>query len=618
MKEDLEKIYLEAKDAYYSGNPIMTDEEFDELELKLENLGSDVINIVGTTDRSLKFAHLSPMLSLSKAQASLNGIPPDITNWFKKFPNEKLFEATPKYDGNAVNLIYKNGELSIAITRGNKFLGRDVTNKLKHIIPNKISHSSTVEIRGEVVIPVTIFDEKYSNAKNPRNFVAGILNRDEINPEIIKDLDFVAVEVRFHSESEYTYPPNTNKWFEEQGFNLKNLSYTYFNQETFQEIYRKYEQYRMHVSPYQLDGFVIKTLETNRKKYGETEHHPNWAIAIKFPPQKATAIVEGLTWDIGTTGNITPIVNFKPVKLDGSVISNASGYNLGFLLKMKVYPGSEVIIAKAGDIIPQIRSIVKEGDESKFSYPVICPACGTETKVDGVHLFCPNNDCSGKIFKKVLSGIRSLGIMKFGTATVKSIYDSGYTSVLDIFDQEKFTKENLISTGNFKDGKALDNLFIELYKIKSLPYYKVILSLGFDGIGETAAKQLAKKLNNQEYTFFGLEREALLGFEIGEWKYELIQKFISILNKRNISIEIEHIINGSIGCEFTGSPKEAGFKTKSDLLDFISKYGYVHESLKTAKLLLTDSLDSTSSKMETARKNGIEIMTYEKFVNSKM
>ena len=621
--QELEELYLQAKEAYYKGEPIMNDDEFDRLEEELRDQDSEVIEVVGYDgDRNLKFQHLSPMLSLSKAQASLDGTLPleQMQSWFAGFPNDTIYESTPKYDGNAVNLIYRSGKLSQAITRGDKLKGRDVTSKMLKIVPLTLKGiTQDVEIRGEVVIPTEIFFRKYygpltpSNYKNPRNFVAGVLNRDDNSPSVLDEIEFMGVEVRLH-DGDYEYPKDTQNWLKVQGFNQEHAQFITFTSKEFVETYNKMKTYREETSPFQLDGFVIKAPENIRKEMGDKGHHPNWAIAVKFPPKEAVTYVTGFKWNIGTSGSITPIATLEPIDLDGSTIKNVAAFNYGYIVKEKIYPGAKVVIAKSGDIIPIIQKVLEVGDESKWNAPKVCPSCGGKVEVETIHLVCTNDDCEGKMFKKFLVAIRTMKFDKFGSVTCKNLYDAGYTSIMDIFDSSKFNKKNLIASGYFKEGKTLDSLISEIEKVKLVPHFKVILSLGFDKIGNTASKQIAKMISGQAYSFAGLEKNAVAGFETGTKKWLKIEKFTKLLESRGIEIEKEVDILNGIGVEMTGSPKESGFKVKSDLIKFLASHGYVHKPLKEAKYLLTDSMTSTSSKMDAARKAKVEIITYEDLI----
>jgi DNA ligase (NAD+) len=374
------------------------------------------------------------------------------------------------------------------------------------------------------------------------------------------------------------------------------------------------KDHREKVSPFQLDGFVVKASEKRRKEMGDTGHHPNWAIAVKFPPKEAITKVIGYKWNVGTTGGITPIVRLEGVDLDGTTIRNVAGFNLGHLIRNKIYPGAEVVVAKSGDIIPQIVKVLKVGDESLFEYPKECPICGTPAVVESIHLYCPNEECEGKLFKKFLTAVRVLQMKKFGTVTVKTIYDCGFKSVIDIFDSSKFNKEALIATGSFKAGRTLDMLFEEIEKVKVLPLFRAILALSFTGVGMTASKQLARMVSNQTHSFSGLEKVAVSGFEEGSVKKQKIEEFVKVLEDRGIVVEKEIDVVDGIGFEMTGSPKESGYKVKSDFVKFMGNHGYFHTGLKEAKVLLTDSMTSSSSKMEAARKLGVEILTYAQMI----
>ena len=280
---DLETKYLKAKEAYYNGEPIMEDWEFDELEELLKSMDSDVINLVGTTDRNFKHQHLSNMTSLGKSQTHYNEKGDIIFNWeeinkfFAKFPKDTIFTAECKFDGMAINNIYRAGNIERAITRGDKTKGKDATNKFMRKIPLTINEKFDVEVRGEAMIPFAIFESKYKNHpdesirkyKNPRNMVAGVVNKDDISEELLNEICFMAVEVRIH-DGDYFYPVDTQQWLKDNGFNKEFPAYTLqFTAEEFEFVYYKMKNYRENDSKFQLDGFVIKASEDLRKEMDE-------------------------------------------------------------------------------------------------------------------------------------------------------------------------------------------------------------------------------------------------------------------------------------------------------------------------------------------------------------
>lgn len=622
---ELETKYLKAKEAYYNGEPIMEDWEFDELEDLLKSVDSDVVNLVGTTDRNFKYQHLSTMTSLDKSQTHIDEKGNIIFNWdeihkfFSKFPVGTIFTAEPKFDGMAINIIYRSGNIERCITRGDKLKGKDVTNKFIKKIPLTINSKFDVEVRGEAMIPYKIFETKYKNHpdeairkyKNPRNMIAGVVNKDDITEDLLNEICFMAVEVRIH-DGDYFFPENTESWLKENGFNKTYPSYILkFTADEFQEVYFKMKHYRENVSEFQLDGFVIKGPEYLRKSMGDTGHHPNWAIAIKFPPMPARTKIIDIENRVSTSGEFIPRIKMEGIDLDGSTVRHTAGFNWGYIIENGLFPGAEVEIVKSGDIIPIISKVINPVYSGKI--PTTCQ-CGSPLEMNGIHLICTSDDCEIKKKKRFIVGIGHYKMKSWGEITRNKLYEAGFTEIEQIFDPEIFNKETLISTGFFKEGKTLDKLFEEIDKIKTVSLPQVIISLGFDGIGMTAARQLAKYIRGKSYDFKGLEKKSLMGFDEGEKKRQKIENLIKVLEKRGISVEEEVEIVGGIGFEMTGSPKNTEFKVKKDLEKFLATYGYVHKGLKDAKILLTDSLTSNSNKMLEAKKRGIKIYEYSNFI----
>ena len=608
---ELEQLYLQAKEAYYSGFPIMSDDEFDSLEKELLSVGSTAPHIVGANDRKAKYSHPSGMLSLAKHQAAtVDGklvLPTaSAVNWMLG-TGCGLFEISPKFDGNAANVIYVNKKLHQILSRGVGNKGRDITDKVKHRVPKTIDLDGTVEIRGEVVLAVEIFNAKYSSFKNPRNLVAGILNRDDNPAETIADIDFVPVEVRHHQPAEILHI-EMKEFLKTWEFTKPFITYLNPSADQFEIVYKLMEDYRINKSPFQLDGFVIKTEAKLRLTLGENSHDPNWAIAIKFLPKEAITKIIDISWQYGKTGELTPVAIMEPIDLDGSTVSRASLFNYGYLINKAACPGAIVHIAKAGDIIPQIIKIVTPGDITKINHPTTCQ-CGAKLKIDGIHLYCPSDDCSVKNWYKFYLGVRSLGLDGVGAAMIQQFWDAGFKNALDLLNPAKMNRSQLIKLG-IKDGKILDNMIKELTKVTELRPKDIIITMGFEGMGNTIATQLGNYLSGVPHDFKGLEKAVIAGFEPGGSKRLAYNKLVNEISGFVKIIMPEKIAEGSIGCEFTGSPKSAGYKTKEDFLAAAKAKGYHHVGLKDAKVLFVDDLNSNSSKMTTAKAKGIKIMLY--------
>ena len=628
--QEKENLYLLAKQSYYEGRTIMSDLEFDTLEDELKSIGSQVTKIVGSQNlKDAKFNHASPMLSLNKIQVQHSKpLPIDsFTNWFtsncpKGLSNPQL-EATPKFDGSSCNLIYEDGKLKWALTRGDKEKGQNILDKMKLIVPNTINIKDKVEIRGEVVIPVSIFDSKYANIyKNPRNFVAGILGRDDISESIIKDFHFVSFEARIHTASDYYHHPHTFTFLRENSFILSPQHFI-FKPEEFASTYEKMQTFRESTSPYQLDGFVIKFDEQLRNQIGETDYSPKWAVAIKFPPKESITTIREIQWSPGLSGEFTPIALLEPIDLDGTTVSNVNLHNYGNVIKQGLFPGAQVIIVKSGDIIPIVQKVIKPVfDDIQKHIPTACTTPDCKIEIEGkIHLVCTNPNCTSKLINKLSHGIGTFNFRNVAGSTIKKLYSAGITSILDVFDNSKFNENNLIKSGQFKKGRQLEILMESRNNpVRKITLPLVITALAFDDVGHSTAAQIAKIFTNEQPNWSGLSSAAYRPFLDKEsTEYMIVLQFIEILKQNGFEMQTEEkpkVSADSILFEMTGSPKDFGFKTKDEFLSKVKSAGWVQHGLdKESKYLVTDDLNSSSSKMAKAKKLGIEIITYSDVIN---
>mgnify|MGYP002633222500 FL=1 len=630
-KSELESKYLEAKKLYYQGIPTISDWEFDQLENKLKDIGSDIINIVGTTQEK-EINHLSPMLSLQKIQVlDTENLPIEKFNSWVSSNNISsirlnntvfcnILEATPKFDGSSCNLIYIDGILNTALTRGNGKTGTDISDKMKLIVPNKINIPGIIEIRGEVIIKTKLFDIKYGNDyKNPRNFVAGILGRDYSTPEIISDFDFISFEYRVHKTKLYESYDHGNNPFEKlkengfiippyiQNFEIDNFSDVFFNMLNFRKT-----------SEYGLDGFVIKFPNEFKNRIGETDHHPKWATAIKFPPTEAITRIKSIAWNIGQSSEFKPIGVLEPIEIDGTTVSNVALHNIGNIIKHGLFPGAKVTIVKSGDIIPIVKDIIEPAFNQKIedNIPSTCSTPQCKIEIQGVHLVCTNPNCKSRAIGRLGNGISAFRMENIGGSTLHKLYNSGIETIIDLFDKSKFNQEKLIESGQFKKGRALDIIFESFEKRAPITMVTLIASLSFKATGWTTSKQVAKLYEGNTPNWYGINYAAYSPFLNSESdESKIVQKFIDTINQNGYIIENQQqtqITEDTITFELTGSPKEFGFKTKGDFLKEMSSKGFIQTPLqKGTKYLITDDTNSTSSKMNKARKLGIEIISYD-------
>lgn len=638
--KEKEDLYLKAKDRYYSGDPIMSDPQFDRLELWLESEDSKVTQKVGGADGDrdkLIHPHMSPMLSLEKIQVNDEDKFPlaEIQSW--NITHTYPIEATPKFDGNAIELQYRGGKLKLAVTRGEHGKGGDVTKKVLTMgVPAQLSVDKDIEIRGEVCMPMSVFKNKYQkDFKNPRNLVAGILNPNNDKDERSSDCVFVAYSIKMHQNGRAHYVEDAMANLERFGFN-KDYPVrveTIQNAADYRRVYDAFKHYREVQSPFQLDGIVLKTIESKRAAIGENKRHPKWAIAIKFPAKEATTTIKDHVWEVGYTGELSPVGILEPVDLDGSEITRVSLYNKTRIIANGTFPGAIVTIRKAGDIIPQIIKVVQPSPDSKKYanfFPTCCPSCNGKIDVEVYatkkgeapteHLMCNNPDCSGKLTRKLSLGISALKVKGIGDSTCESLIKSGVKNIFDVFDSAKFNTQALCKAGVFKPGRQLELILGAIKVLKQVDLDKAILALQFDGLGDTGSKAVADLVAGRISNFdnMGLEKAVVDPFlNSNSWQSQSIKSFLAVLKDNGITVNMpKQIAAGSIIFEMTGSPESAGYSTKEELVDYLARKGYVHGKLAKASLLLTDSYSSSTSKMKDAAKKGIKIMTYEDLINS--
>ncbi len=390
IKEQCE-LFLRYKFEYYILNkPTISDSIFDKFESALRSTGDSLaLEVVDLTDfptfevikklgldidkiapeQKVKndekyHKHWTMMLSIAKLQVNdEENIPYTELDRFLSKRKTERYECSCKYDGNSMSLMYDNGVLIQALTRGHGDEGKDRTKKMKLLVPNRISITGKVEVRGEVVISKKVWKDKYydeENLSNERNFVGGALNKEDYNVEEINDLVFVAYSL-VSVEDKITYIDNTMNVLEELGFNKKHkpfLSYIKDSSE-FEKMYFEFKEYRENCE-FLLDGIVIKYPENARTKMISKTKYPAWSLAIKFESQFAETLLQEFEWSNSKTGEFCPIALLEPVELGGTMNRRASCHNLSFIIKNGCFPGCIVKIRKAGEIINQVVEIVKK------------------------------------------------------------------------------------------------------------------------------------------------------------------------------------------------------------------------------------------------------------------
>jgi len=517
-----EELYLHWKRNYYDGNTLVPDADFDELESRLEAQGSTVIGMVGSKIAGVTVSHPSPMKSLQK----INVVPESeeyeiekVRKWVNKIlaytDGVTKLQCTLKYDGNAFNLIYKNGKFIKALSRGDGEKGQDVTHKLGILVdkfPHSSPHKTDCEIRGEVLIKKDLYESKYmdpNDPKNPRNFVAGILNpRNAIDESIIHDLVLMTYDLKVNKTH---YSPAHGVDFLNWMANSHECITFDLNIDlsNYEMVYRQFLDLRKS-SPFLIDGFVIKFPEEERTNIPEKDHHPEWAMAIKFPPTEKSTYIKDIEWNLGKTGELAPVAILEPVDIDGSTVSRASLYNAGFIMDMKTFPGAKVTIVKAGEIIPKITSVITEAPDI-YELPTTYEKALNfyHLTLDGIHLMIKADEIVDEIeIKKLRNGIDILGFKGIGPAACEDLYNAGITDISK-FWTSIFNKQDLIKSGFFKQGRSLDIIFDVINSIEEFKIKDIIHALQYEDAGKSVSRELGKKMSGVEYSFKSLTKKPI-------------------------------------------------------------------------------------------------------------
>ena len=423
----------------------------------------------------------------------------------KEFKNPK-YVCELKIDGLSVSLIYKDGILKTAATRGNGVLGENITHNVKTIksIPLKLKENIDLDVRGEIYMPKDTFiklnksraEKKEPLFQNPRNAAAGSIR--QLDSRIAKSRNLDAF---------FYHNPNTklNSHYE----TLKELKRLGLIINPHIELLNNINEVITYINkwslkrnelPYEIDGVVIKLDDINmQKELGYTAKSPKWATAYKFPPEEVETKLRSIICTVGRTGLITPNAIFDPVKVMGSTIRRATLHNESYIKERDLKIGDYILIRKAGDVIPEVISAVKEkrsGNEQEFIMPKYCPICNHELikSASLIDLICPNKLCDARNIEGLIhyASKQAMNIDGLGEKIIEQFYNQGIIrNFIDIYNL-KYQKEELTKLEGFGE-KSIKNLLSSIENSKNNSLEKLLFAIGIKGIGEKTAKILAKK-----------------------------------------------------------------------------------------------------------------------------
>ncbi len=632
---NIEKLISWAKAYYVDDEPIASDEEYDKLArecLEFENKNPNLINpnspnrrVGGAILKGFKKAnHLSRMWSQEDVFNDK-----ELEDWIKrasKVGDNLEFFCQPKFDGASLNLIYENGILKQAITRGDGEIGEDVTQNAMTIqsIPLEIAEKSLIEIRGEVVIKKSDFEdiniERLKNSEstfaNPRNAAAGSLRQLDSSITSKRKLFFNAWGVGQNSLN-FEKTSQMMDYIFSLGFVKTPMQTLVKNIDDIKKLYENMIKKR-DTFPMLLDGMVIKIDDiTTQQDLGFTQKFPRWSCAYKFPAVEKTTKLKDIILQVGRTGVVTPVAIVEPVLIEGANVERATLHNFDEIQRLDLKIGDEIIIIRSGDVIPKITKVLKDrrdGNEKEILKPTICPDCSSELLIEDIMIKCQNLDCPSRVVNSIIyfASKNCLNIDGLGDKIVELLVNE--KKIFDILDLYSLKYEDLENLEGFKE-KKINNLLNAIENSKNSELYRVLTSLGIEHIGEVASKSICSK--------FGLDLvdvsfEDLISIDgIGEQMANSFLEFFRV--NRQFVLKLFDILKPKVTIK--EEAKDNPFKNKTVVIT-----GTMSKSRDEIKLFLedlgakvsssvskkTDFLiygEDAGSKYDKAIELGIEILT---------
>ena len=619
---------IDANNQYRLGNPIMSDQEFDDLcDEYQKQISETEWNSFRDSlhENPGKVNHPFVMGSLNKLKFEE---PQEVWKFIKTYVTEDL-SISKKIDGISCRLFYDHGKLVSASTRGDGYAGEDLTDKIKYVknIPQTIDYLHPISVRGELIIFKEDFEKMNENGewKNPRNACAGLMNRKEFLPEEISNVSFIAYTVlgrKFFKRDQFNLLGSffkTVKYFSITKPRLEKLMEDESGKTICDELYKYYE----YETPYECDGLVISDIYyVNEDKY-----RPDAQVAFKVNEMVGEATLIDVSWEgPSKSGRMVPIGILDGVELGGSTISRVTLNNLDFLEKFELKYGAKVKISKSGNIIPKLIEVTKEGI-SQILYPDVCPSCGRKLVREGPDLKCVNRECLSLKYSQILNIIKKFDI---DNVSLKTLENWNLNTIDDILSfrarseyksEEKFIME--------LDRKMFQKSDLELFYrmnfdgISDKLLAKIVEHYGWDRIKGTFIQNGTDWTHDPSLNEFPKKYGWPNGIGLLMWERFLagIDQAISTMQKimadgrykgtAYVQSENGEKIRGSI-C-VTGSLK---FGSRDKFLEFAKEHGYEPKGsvVKGLTYLITNDPNSGTSKNIKARKLGVNVITEDYFM----
>jgi len=646
----VEEIQFLAHQYYVLDSPLVDDAFYDDLFRllqRVESLHTDLRDqdsplkkIGGEISKDFSpVPHDPPMLSLDNALSLEEFLVFDERIRRETGQSHPEYHAEPKYDGLAAEILYLEGILRKASTRGDGFTGEDITHTMRTVANVPLSlrkKPGRLLIRGEVVMKKQDFldlnaeltEKGKKNFANPRNAAAGSLRLQDSSVTRSRRLTFFPYSVT--SIEGFTLPElQSDIWntlFPELGFRPGELSFRGGREEVLKH-YEAVESSRSEL-PFDIDGIVIKmnSLKT-QQELGTTTRSPKFAIAWKFAARAGYTRINSIVYQTGRTGVITPVANLEPVTIGGVVVSRATLHNQSQMEKLDIRQGDTVEVIRSGDVIPRVVRVVPDEKHASREAPVFpthCPSCGGPLVKEDIFVRCPNPDCSGRVVAQIQYFVSRDGIdvETLGEEWVQKFYSAGIIS--DAADIFALTKEQILPFEKMGE-KLAAKIIASIHSRRSIPFAVFLRSLGIPGVGSHIAQILSENSGNLETLLAMDEKELTAIHEVGPATAKAIAEFRDNPRNRNLlekfrkyGVELispapkkDSSFSGKTFV-FTGTLKKLSRTEAAELVK--ERSGRVSGSV-SAKTDYVVAGEAAGSKLEKAEQLQLTILTEEEFLS---
>lgn len=632
---------------YVLDAPTISDFEYDKMLRELEDLEAAHPELVTpdsptqrvggkALDSFQQVTHRVPLQSLQDVFSPDELL--DFDRRVREGADSPEYLLEPKVDGLSVALEYADGVFVRGATRGDGQVGEDVTENLRTIrsIPMKLEHApASLIVRGEVYMPRKTFEKLNGERElrgealfaNPRNAAAGSMR--QLDPKIAaaRGLDMVVFNIQYTDREPFATDSAALDWLRSLRFKVIDYRLSGDMGEIQSAIFELGDQREKY--PFDIDGAVVKVNSlTQREGLGETAKFPRWAAAYKYPPEQKESVVEDIVVQVGRTGVLTPKAVVAPVRLAGTTVTNATLHNQDFITEKDIRIGDRVIVQKAGEIIPEIVSVVKEKrPEGTVPYllPKVCPVCGApvERDEDGAHIRCTGAECPAQLLRTLthFASRDAMDIEGLGPAVVEGLVEAGMVKTpADLYRLDRDEVAKLERMGK----KSADNLLAAIEKSKGNDLSKLLFAFGIRQVGQKAGKILAARFGSLDGLAQATEEELTAINDVGgitakyltEWfAAPQSQHLIAALKEAGVNMESQAAPVGDrlAGITFvlTGELSACSRKEAGDKLEAQGAKVSGSVSKKTGCVIAGEA---AGSKLRKAQELGVPVLDEEQFL----